>query len=330
MPVRHRMCVALVTLAIVGCNASSVTNSASNGDPGTSGTSGTGTQATGPGLSWRSFARPVGTSTWRGIAYGNGTFIAVGDFTKAYSPDGATWTSYTYSGLNIYMGDNLVFANGIFMSVTGTYSQTTAGGTTWSVTSIPAAQALSGLTYGNGKWVAVDDRFLTEDRIAVFQSTSNGASWSQVTTNIPYYQTTGIAYGNGTYVIVGYGGFVATSPDANAWTQRSFGSSSDQGILNVAFGNGVFLASTNAGGIYRSTDGIAWTHIAVSPNAISAIAYGNGIFTTAGQTSAMYSSPDGITWTRHVVPGASTNFAAVTFGNGVFVAAGDPNFAISP
>lgn len=332
---RHTPLVCAI-LASVACGATNVTTpSSGNNNSGSSGNGSGSSGATGPGLSWRAVSQPFSTY-WRSVAYGNGTFIAVGDFHKAYSADGTSWTSYNYTSTSLYEGDNLMFANGIFMSVTGTYVQTTTGGTTWSVVNIAGAQAtngaqnLAGLTYGNSRWVAVDDRFLTEDRLAFFTSTDNGAHWTQTITGIGYQQPTGIAFGNGVYVAVGYGGLVATSPDGTAWTKRSFGNSSDFGVLNVQFLNTAFYAVTNAGGIFRSSDGISWTHIQVGVNALASVAYGSGVYVAVGSASALASSPDGISWTQRTWPGVHNNFESVTFGNGAFVGVGDSAFGISP
>ena len=56
-----------------------------------------------------------------------------------------------------------------------------------------------------------------------------------------------VTYGNGTFVAVGEGGTILTSPDGVSWTERA---SPTKDFLNgVAYGNGTFVAVGKDGAI---------------------------------------------------------------------------------
>jgi hypothetical protein len=50
----------------------------------------------------------------------------------------------------------------------------------------------------------------------------------------------GVAYGNGTFVAVGKGGTILTSPDGVNWTAQTSGMRS--WLSSVTYGNGLFVA----------------------------------------------------------------------------------------
>jgi hypothetical protein len=50
-----------------------------------------------------------------------------------------------------------------------------------------------------------------------------------------------VSYGNGAFVVVGYGGFVATSTDGTNWVKRQSGTTDN--LFALAFGGGRFVAT---------------------------------------------------------------------------------------
>ena len=276
----------------------------------------------GPGGSWANVTKPTGGTAWLGVAYGNGVWAAVGNGVRGTSVNGSTWTSTTISSTNsFYFNSQVIFANGVFKATSSSGVTTSTNGTSWTGQSLTASQGLRGITYGNGTWVMVDDRFLNSDVLAFFTSTT-GAAWTQVMTQIPYAQPTAVAYGNGVFVTVGYGGLVATSANASSWTKRSFGSTSDLGVVSLIFANGMFVAGSNTGAAYSSTDGITWAKNKATPGSMNGLAFGNGVFATVGG-SGPYTSPDAITWTyRGSSALLNSSYDALGFGNNQFVAVG--------
>jgi hypothetical protein len=90
-----------------------------------------------------------------GVAYGNGTFVAVGELgTILTSPDGVTWTIRT-SGTSAYLS-GVAYGNGTFVAVgeLGTIL-TSPDGVTWTIRTSGTTYSLNGVAYGNGTFVAV-------------------------------------------------------------------------------------------------------------------------------------------------------------------------------
>jgi len=283
---------------------------------------------TGPGATWAAVTAPAGTSSWRGVAYGNNIWVAVGNGFRARSANGTTWTSDSLTNSSYYFQTSVMFANGIFIAASQLGVSTSANGTTWTDQTLGTAQSLTGLAFGNGTWVMVDDRFLSSDVVAFMVSTTNGAGWSQALTTIPYAQPTSVAFGNGQFVAVGYGGLVAKSANGTTWVQQNLGSTSDLGLQSVTYADSAFVAVTNSGKAYRSADGTTWTKALVTVNALYGVSYGNGVFVAVGAAGSIFTSPDGVTWTRRTWPGPSADFEDVAFGNSQFVAVGN-SFAVS-
>src|SRR6266542_275051 len=119
-----------------------------------------------------------------GVAYGNGKFLAFGDEgtngVVLTSPDGLTWTlsiAQTASGLR-----QVIYDRGMFVGV-GTIDfqngerqpriTTSLDGQSWTnQTSVPVLDALNGIAYGNGTFVAVGDRGL-------IVTSADGLNWTE-------------------------------------------------------------------------------------------------------------------------------------------------------
>jgi photosystem II stability/assembly factor-like uncharacterized protein len=67
---------------------------------------------------------------------------------------------------------------------------------------------------------------------------------------VPGKDLNAVAYGNGLFVAVGYGGTILTSPDGAGWTKRTSGTSN--GLVGVAYGNNRFVAVGDRGIIFTS------------------------------------------------------------------------------
>jgi hypothetical protein len=89
------------------------------------------------------------------------------------------------------------------------------------------------------------------------------------------YGLTGVAYGNGLYVAVGFKGRIQSSPDGVEWTIRNSGTANS--LYGISFEGELFLAVGNKGTVLSSTDGISWAaKTSGTTNALSAITFGKG------------------------------------------------------
>ena len=111
-------------------------------------------------------------------------------------------------------------------------------GVNWTSTTSAADNFWRGVTYGNGKFVAVaycgsGNRVMTSP---------DGITWT-ARNAAAENQWASVTYGNGLFVAVaidGTGNGVMTSPDGITWTART--SAADNFWISVTYGNGVFVA----------------------------------------------------------------------------------------
>ena len=212
------------------------------------------------------------------VAWGNGTFVAVGSSGLLASPDGNTWTQTFNSGSAaglLYV----TFVNGIFMATgidpTGAPALvTSADGVNWTQVSVSAS--VPGATqytaqrvgWGNGLYVMP---VFTDNFVDVVLTSPDGVAWTQA--SLPNGGTEGIfdfagsaAYGNGLYV-VGGDSFIYTSPDGVNWSLTPFNgttSRTDRWIGDkFDFLDGQFIAVGRldqfTAAAFASPDGIHWT-----------------------------------------------------------------------
>ncbi len=207
----------------------------------------------------------------------------------------------------------------------------------WQIRDSGTNSELWGITYGSGKYVAVGigtilysydgiawvsansptpdflidvtfagDRFLavggTGDGTRYDILTSfNGVDWSIESENSIFLN--GVAYGNGTYVIVGeMATGVLTSKNGIDWKRTDPVQADYREIIFAE--NGTFVAVGCGGIIITSTDGEDWTVSSANDNCLFGVAYGNEAFVAvSASTGAIHRSPDGINWVN-VYPGS--------------------------
>jgi hypothetical protein len=130
----------------------------------------------------------------------------------------------------------------------------------------------------------------------------------------------GVSYGNSTFVAVGGGGTILTSPDGATWTSRSSGTTNDLG--GVSYGNSAFVAVGGGGTVLTSPDGATWTsQRSGTTNDLGGVNYGNTTFVAVGGGGTVLTSPDGATWTSQR-SGTTNDLYGISYGNSTFVAVG--------
>jgi hypothetical protein len=157
------------------------------------------------GIAWNNVS-DSSQSQWRGITYGNGTFVAItesGQYQAAYSTDGANWTFVDSAPTNNWYN----------------------------------------VAYGDGRFVAVSNGDSTGGGASMY-STDNGATWTQVTTVNDTYAWYALAYGDGKFVAGAGNADVSNnsmwSVDGTTWN----GNTSSAQFFNMTYGDGQFVSVT--------------------------------------------------------------------------------------
>ena len=260
--------------------------------------------------------RTTPSSEWRGIAYGNGLFIAVsstGTNRVMKSTDGVNWTQIAVVANGWH---SVAFGNGLFVAVA--YSginrvMYSADGTTWTTIAVEANEWRS-ITFGNGVFIAVASTGTNR----VMRST-DGITWTPVLVDASTWWS--ITYGNGVFVAVAPFGInkVIRSVDGLTWTTAAVEASEWR---SVTYGNGMFVAIALVGTnrVMKSTDGTTWTATALATNGWRSITYGLGVFLAVASTGStrICLSSDGVNWYYKTVP--EVEWYTIAFGDGLFIA----------
>lgn len=193
---------------------------------------------------------------------------------------------------------------------------------------LPSANIVNNVEYANGRYMAVGYN-------GTLVTSSDGVSWDKVDVGSDTDRFSGIAYGNGKYVIVGsndsngYAARIFTSDDGAAWHETA--SIANHSLNDVVYGDGQFVAVGEYGKIIISNDGETWETITVDPMdyTLQSVTYANGKYVAAGMRKhtgisnrgAIMTSVNGVEWT---VAYTNTTYTLwdVTYGEGVLVAVG--------
>ena len=285
-----------------------------------------------------------------GVAFGNGTFAAVGyrhpaqalylaelDFVLT-STDGMNWTERPTGQTNHLW--NVAYGNGLFVAVGSTwpfswpyidFMLTSPDGVTWTPRTPPTNIGLSKISFGG-------DRFVAIGNADVVQTSIDGLNW-----NWSEFGTGGliqnVTFGAGLWIGVGFsaGGFsptiIVSSPDAVNWTMRYTGGSEPgtySPLTAVAYGNGYFVAMGTDYAVSEvnltvfSADGLTWERAPDLPlmQRPTALLHANGQFVAVGEFGNIATSQDGRTWTGRS-RATSSNLRGIAYGDGTFVAVGN-------
>jgi hypothetical protein len=275
------------------------------------------------GLTW--IEHPTNSRWWKSVAYGNGQFVAVGDYTVDTSPDGIAWIRRVPFAYVQFYG--IAFGNGVFVAM-GVFNdgrgnlyygvQRSSDGVSWAGAPAPVSAVLRGITFGNGQFVMVGDGgiiFTSPDGMAwTQQGAGTGATLNDVT------------FANGTFLAVGGGGMVIRSSDAITWYQPWDSEPCNLFGCGQAFGR-VFAVGERSC-ILTSGDQQTWTSpVSVTYSDLRGITFGQQKLVAVGKEGSGVVSSNGQQWTARPVYQAlggmpNTWFNAVSFGGSSFVAVG--------
>jgi hypothetical protein len=200
---------------------------------------------------------------------------------------GGTWSAGGSTGKTDLK--SLAYGNGTYVAVGGTSGTPSAAQTTnptsaWidrsgSLTALSAGY-YSAITYGNGYFIAVNNGG------NVTTTSSNGVTWTAGGT-LGFTTAVSIAYGNGRFVVLGSDGSISYSINrGTSWTTAAAGLTGT-GISTwstVRYGQGLFYAiATSTQTCATSPDGINWTtQLMPSSSNWKALAFGNPSSATLG------------------------------------------------
>lgn len=203
------------------------------------------------GLSWTVRTTPNLGTIIGGIAYGNDIYVAVyqtaGTSTTAVmtSPDGVTWTtrttpSTTFGFKGIVFGDDLF----VILRSSGSgahHVSTSEDGITWSdliTIPDPDSSTWGKIIYGDGKYIIINTSSGTDYLIS-----EDGENWYHAENMGDFTDDpTGIAYGDGAFIVCGDQGNLARSTDGEVWEVISSDIADEFGWETIGYGGGVFIA----------------------------------------------------------------------------------------
>ncbi|ADI84086.1 choice-of-anchor D domain-containing protein [Geobacter sulfurreducens] len=315
-------------------------------------------------VSWTNLFTTITRYPLRSIAWGNGTFVAVGDGdpgTTLHPPisaptvltstnTGLTWTRrYLAPGHNIR---GIAYGNGVFVAVGASGYDldqnagrqaiilTSSDGITWTPRSSGTFLNLNAVTFANGRFVAVSDYNATgdvADEGALILVSTNGITWNTIRkiTSTAGNLRSVIAGTNGTtpaLVAVGDFGTVMRSIDnGQSWTEVTSGTINFAELNGIAFNNtsNTYAAIGITSEVFTSTDnGATWNmrFLPVDDTLLvrmEGITYAYGSFVAVGNDNHILTSPDGASWTINI--GAeyiNSSLYGVAAGNGSYIAVG--------
>jgi hypothetical protein len=205
-------------------------------------------------------------------------------------------------------------------------------GVAWQVADVPVVGNWYGLTYADGKYVAVGADYNGTDpnapRLAISE---DGINWTQGT--LGPHSWCSVGYGDKVLIAVSADGYIARTAE----NSTAFGTPVQiPGISEyrgVAFGKNNFVIVSREGPLYSTDKGAAWTKSTVhNPNPAApatdpywhGLGYGNGIFVAATYNSGeiFCSVDDGMTWNK-ITTISGAKWAKVGYGNGMFIISAD-------
>ncbi|MCW1914500.1 fibronectin type III domain-containing protein [Luteolibacter sp. GHJ8] len=256
------------------------------------------------------------------VMHGGGKFLVPMPNKQSFvSTNGIDWTREP-NNLNFSFPKASTYDSGKFYCI-DYYGQ---------LASSPDGANWTNLPFPNNPYNDASDLFVEGNRMIIttersfHTSTNGGATWTQRwifsdANGSP--ECSGIAKGNGAYLVMAYDGSAIRSTDFN-WQTEYAGANADN-FADVAHGGGNFLAvgsyddNSPYGVIWSSPDGIAWTKRRQEGPELFGACYGNGTWVCVGET--ILSSTNLSAWTTRTNP-STLELRDVTFANGLFVAVG--------
>jgi hypothetical protein len=249
-------------------------------------------------------------------AHGNDVFVAVGERgTIVSSTNGTDWSASQTTGETILSG--VAFGNGVFVAAGGANIFSSIDGQNWVLRVARFDLFLQSVIFANGRFVAVGGNNIV--------TSTDGVTWSDATAPVGgNREFRHVAFGNGTFVIVGdgrNGPGIWISANGTSWSPVM--SAPQDELEGITFDNGQFVAVGDDGALYTSPDATSWTaRNSTIGSRLLGVAHGAGRFVVVGARGRILSSGNGISWTRET-SGTPDRLESVRFLNNLFVAVGE-------
>ena len=272
----------------------------------------------------------------RGICFGDGKFVAVGDGGVIHtSLDGAVWDVGRRPVASTLR--KVIFANGQFVAVGDAGAiVTSSDGCSWTNHSSGTANALYSVAYGNGRYVACGQGGL-------FMISTNGSDWlpdSAGTNDLNW-----ITFGKGIFVLPKPNQAFAMQVSANAQTWTTVTPTNPcpdyPSIFQAEFGNDVFVAVVEdevyVSGLhgwkpcyhfYQSADGTNWVQGAIDAGGTWSrqfLTFSDGLFyefipgSNNNGANCLSSTFDGSACGTIFTPDDTVNATYLAYANGRYV-----------
>ena len=173
-----------------------------------------------------------------GIAFGNETFVTVGNVIAYSTDNGQTWTILPpiYIGMLRLTCTAVAFGNGTFVAVgPNQLAYSTDNGQTWTATAGTFIGEWTSITFGNGTFVAV------QINNSIAYSTDNGQTWTSVSTIFSFARD--VTFGNGTFIVVGDYGPAYSTDNGQTWTLVFEDNPYDLQLKSIAYGELSYVSS---------------------------------------------------------------------------------------
>jgi len=237
------------------------------------------------------------------VAYGNGTFVAVGGVTDRNGPGGRILTSVDgkdwkeHPGLKFRVHP-VLFGNGRFVAGGPDYRLLrSADGVKWEAggkIAEPAATHFRMGAFGNGLFLFAGNGRKSDPEIHWVVVSKDGAAVDAERTDLAPIRA--VAFGNGRFVVVGPHGLRMSSGDGMKWEHAV--REPKLTLDSLVWTGKEFLASGDGKG-FASTDGKAWTPWPKPvPCSVLYVDAARKVWIGTSWPGTMWSSVDGVQWKR--------------------------------
>lgn len=265
----------------------------------------------------------------RGVAYGNGTYVWVGDcgtgcYASAVSSTSLTNALFTITNFGGFStAYEVAFGNGVFVAVgfDGSDSRTwvSSDGKNWTQSTVSGVSSIFKITFGNGIFMAGCGTSIC--------TSTDGSTWSKAPSP-GGYDVREVAYGNGKFLAIGSDNtpdpnnnvYASMSTDGSSWsTPVALGNPGGAfyDIGGAAYGNGTWVIAgddeISAHTWVSINDGASWSSLSLVGTRLKDVVFASGQFVIVGETAHITASTDGINWSNHDIPSGGGWLNAINY-----------------